>query len=125
MTAKRDRIELRRTYLPLNPEEYPANLPMNLEDEHENRTPVFAYEGFNIFPRASGYSSFFGTNRTVGTDPLGPRCDWSFVYKSPEGDNILLTLCEDGIYAQFGDGTTPPVPLAGNDLEQGGFGPLT
>ncbi len=122
MTARRDRIDLRRTYHPLNPEEYPANLPMNLEDEHENRTPVFAYEGFNIFPRASGYSSFFGTNKTVGTDPLGPRCDWSFVYKSPEGDNILFALCEDGVFVQFGTGATPPNPLSGAALEGGGFG---
>jgi hypothetical protein len=122
MTARRDRIDLRRTYLPLNPEEYPANLPMNLEQEHEQRTPVFPYEGFNILPRFSGYSSFFGTNKTVGTDPLGPRCDHSFVYKSPEGDNIIFALCEDGVFAQFGDGSTPPIPLAGNALESGDYG---
>ena len=76
MTARRDRIDLRRTYLPLNPEEFPANLPMNMEQEHENRTPVFAYEGYNILPRASGYSSFFGTNRTIGLDGSIDGNDW-------------------------------------------------
>ena len=60
----------------------------------------------------------------MGTDPLGPRCDHSFLYKSPEGDNILFALCEGGISAQFGDGITPPATLDGNDLEQGGFGPI-
>lgn len=124
MTARRDKINLRKTYLPLNPEEYPSNLPMNMEEEHEERTPVFPYEGKNIFPRASGYSSFFGTNKSIGNDTLPPRCDHVFVYKSPEGDNILLALCEDGIYAQFGDGTTPAAMAGGTGLEGGGFGTL-
>lgn len=124
MTARRDKISTRKTYLPTNPEEYPANLPMNMEQEHEDRTPVFPYEAFNVLPRASGYSSFFGTNRTIGTDALGDKCDWSFVYKSPEGDNILFALCEDGVYAQFGDGSTPPAMISGAGLEGGGFGVL-
>lgn len=124
MTARRDKIDLRKTYLPINPEEYPSNLPMNLEQETEGRTPVFAYEGKNIFPRSSGYSSFFGTNKSVGNDTLGPHCDFMFVYKSPEGDNIMIALCEDGIYAQFGDGTTPAAIAGGAGLEGGGFGGL-
>ena len=124
MTARRDKINLRKTYLPLNPEEYPSNLPMNLEQEHEERTPVFPYEAKNIFPRASGYSSFFGVNKSIGNDTLPPRCDQVFVYLSPEGDNILFALCEDGIYAQFGDGTTPAAALGGAGLEGGAFGVL-
>lgn len=124
MPSRRDKISLRKTYLPLNPEEYPANLPMNMEEEHEGRTPVHPYEAKNIFPRASGYSSFFGTNKSVGQDTLPPHCDHVFVYKSPEGDNILLALCEDGIYAQFGDGSTPASILGGAGLEAGGFGDL-
>lgn len=124
MAIRRDKIDLRKTYLPINPEEYPANMPMNLDQEHEGRTPVFPYEGKNVFPRGSGYSSFFGTNKSIGNDTLPPRCDHMFVYKAPNGDNILIALCEDGIYAQFGDGTTPPAAFGGGGLEGGGFGGL-
>lgn len=122
MTARRDKINLRKTYLPLNPEEYPANMPMSSEREHDERTPIFPYDARNIFPRGSGYSSFFGTNKSIGNDTLPPRCDDVFVYKSPEGDNILIALCEDGVYAQFGDGTTPAALAGGLGLEGGGFG---
>jgi len=124
MTARRDKIDTRKTYIPLNPEEYPVNMPMNLEQEHDQRTPIFPYEGKNIFPRSSGYTSFFGEQRTIGTDPLPPRIDHLFIYKSPEGDNVMLGLGEDGIYAQFGDGSTPPATLAGAGLEGGGFGDI-
>ncbi len=125
MPLKRDKIVVTRTYLPLNPEEYPANLPMNSENEHDQRTPVFAYDAKNVLPRSSGYSSFFGQQKTIGNDPLPPRIDHVFVYKSPEGDNVLLGLGEDGVYAQFGDGNTPPGVLAGIGFEGGGFGDLS
>ena len=75
MPLKRDKIVVTRTYLPLTPEEYPANLPMNSENEHDQRTPVFAYDAKNVLPRSSGYSSFFGQQKTIGNDPLPPRID--------------------------------------------------
>jgi hypothetical protein len=124
MPLKRDKIVVSRTYLPLNPEEYPANMPMNSENEHDERTPVFAYDAKNVLPRSSGYSSFFGQQKTVGTDPLPARIDHVFVFKSPEGDNVLLGLGEDGVYSQFGDGSTPPASLAGGGLEGGAFGDI-
>lgn len=122
MSLVRADIDVSRTYLPLDPEQFPANLPEDLAAKFEKRTPVFAYDGWNILPLATGFTSFFGTNKLLGTDPLVDNVDELFLYKAPQGDNILFALAEDGIYIQFGDTTTPVLTTTGTGFTSTSYG---
>lgn len=97
-------IDLTRSFVPVNPNSYPENLMgTNRGDYPEDAAPIVAYEGHNFMPTAYGYKSYFGTNTKLGIDALTSRCDYVFMYRNAKFENILVALCEDGIWTKRGE----------------------
>lgn len=64
-------IDLRRSYIPIDPQAFPVTeLDTTQEDQPEGRTPVIPYDGYNFMPTPQGYASFFGINSKLDIDPL-------------------------------------------------------
>ena len=89
-------IDVTRTFIPINPNSFPDSL--HIKESPENRVPVMAYKGYNFLPTAYGYKSYFGQNRELGIDPLLARADFVFIYQNDSLENILIALCDSGIW---------------------------
>ncbi len=94
-------IDITRTYLPINPNRFPPTQHgTSKEDFPEERVPVMAYEGRNFLPTAYGYKSYFGTTGKVEIDALAAKPDFVFVYQNTNFENILIALCDTGIWTK-------------------------
>lgn len=115
-------IDVTRTYMPCDPRSFMETLQIPGPSEApESRTPVMAYYGSNFMPTAYGYKSYFGTNAELNIDDVPGRPDHVFIFQNQVFTNILMALCDNGIWMKEGDtggpwtnlkSYTPPVDPA-------------
>src|SRR5574337_207238 len=106
MTQRAKIIDITRSFVPLNPQTYPETLhATGQEDYPETRIPVVGYKGYNFLPTAAGYKSYFGTNSALDIEALTSRIDSIFLIQTPEFENVIIALCEDGIWRKGADDT--------------------
>lgn len=101
-------IDLNRSYLPIDPNTLPETLHgTEGEDRPEARMPVVPYEGWNFMPSAYGWRSYFGLNSTLNIDALDnpERVRHVFVFQRTDLTNLLIALCDDGIWIKQGEST--------------------
>lgn len=93
-------IDVTRSFVPIDPNSYPENMHGTEKEDHpESRVPVVPYMGENFLPTARGYRSFFGTNAKIDIDSLGDHePNHVFIFQTETYKNILVALCDDGIY---------------------------
>ncbi len=112
-------VDITRSYLPCNPNTFPDS--MHEKTDMEERVPVMAYQGHNFLPTSYGYKSYFGINQNLGIDPIAARVDRIFTFQNDSLKNILIALCDSGIWYKYGGtagawvqvhATTPWVPGA-------------
>lgn len=94
-------IDVTRTYIPVNPNAFPDSL--HTQEKPEERVPVMAYKGYNFLPTAYGYRSYFGIGQDLGISAIAERVDHVFVYQNNSFENILIALCDSGIWYKAGD----------------------
>lgn len=103
MTQAAKFIDVTKSFLPLDPNSYPQSLQTGRgESTPEDPIPVVAYAGKNFLPTAYGYRSFFGTAERLNIDTLNSRPDHVFVLQSLTLENIVIALCDDGIWHKTG-----------------------
>lgn len=125
MTQAAKIIDITRSFVPIDPRTYPETLHATArEDFPENRVPVVGYKGYNFLPTAQGYKSYFGVNASLEADALTSRVDKAFIIQTKTFENILITLCEDGIWTKQGDvagawthAVTLTIPAEGSHLD--------
>lgn len=118
-------IDLTRSFVPIDPRAFPESMHgTTMEDAPEQRIPVVAYEGYNFMPTSYGYKSFFGTDNQLDLDALTSRVDKIFLVRTVEYLNIIVALCEDGIWTKGAAATGAwlhaiilPVPDPGKHYE--------
>lgn len=94
-------IDVTRTYLPQDPNAFPDSL--HVEDQkEEQRVPVMAIDARNILPTSYGYRSYFGHADHLAGDPLEARVDHLLIFQSTTRQNVLIALCDSGIWAKVG-----------------------
>jgi hypothetical protein len=94
-------IDIRRSYLPMDPNAFPPTMHgTDNEDSPEARIPVIPYDGYNFMPTPQGYCSFFGTNSVLGIDALTGNVDDVFVVQTNTLLNIAIALKDDGIWTK-------------------------
>lgn len=123
MATKSQVLDITRSYVPGDPNSFPENLIFTeKEDGSEKVPPIVIYEGYNFIPTAYGYRSYFGDNSKLNIDGLTSRCDELFIYQLGNLKNIIIALCEDGIWytasttlvgALWTHGVTLTVPSVG------------
>lgn len=103
-------IDINRSYVPIDPRSFPESMhSTQAEDQPEGRIPVVPYDGYNFMPTAYGYMSYFGINSILGINALtlleSPfdllNVDDLFIVQTPDLRNIMVALCEDGIYTKY------------------------
>lgn len=93
-------VDITRSFFPCDPNTFPESL---FEARTvENRVPITAYKGYNILPTSYGYKSYFGTNQRLGIDGLAAKVDYVFVFQNASLQNILIALCDSGIWYKVG-----------------------
>lgn len=96
-------LDVTRSYIPMNPNAYAPNLMLNnYQDAPEKAPSVVAYDGRNFLPTPYGYRSYFGISRATETDSLPSRADHIICFQNKAYQNVLVALCEDGIYIKHG-----------------------
>lgn len=99
-------LDIKRSFIPVEPNAFPENYHVTqAEDKPEESAPVVPYIGHNFLPTAHGYKSFFGTNTAVDALALPGEAEMVFLYQTMAYRNILIALCNNGIWAK--DATTP------------------
>ena len=96
-------IDLQNTYVPMNPDRFPTQLPIGQETDGkavQGRVPIMPYDGYNFMPTPQGYSAFFGTNSPLGIDDLTGNVDDIFLLQKATFENILVALKDDGIWTK-------------------------
>lgn len=116
-------IDITRSYIPIDPNAFPQNLvSTQAEDKEEKQPPILIYEGYNFIPTAYGYRSYFGDNAKLDIAALGGRCDILFIYQIGNLKNLIIALCENGLWytknttvsgATWTQGITLSVPAVG------------
>lgn len=92
-------IDVKNSFFITDPNAVFDNLRYNgREDSPEQVPPVIAYEGYNFLPTNYGYRSYFGINSKLNIEALPGRCDKLFLYQLADYTNIIVALCEDGIW---------------------------
>lgn len=106
MSQRAKPISLLRSYVPIDPNAVPETMHGTTgEDRPEESFPVVPYEGWNFMPSAYGYRSYFGTNTKLNIDGLDnpEKCREIFVFQKDDFSNILVALCDDGIWSKVGE----------------------
>jgi hypothetical protein len=97
-------IDITRTYVPVDPNAFPENMHgAGAQDYPEKMLPAAPYEGYNFMPTSYGYRSYFGTNSILNVDAVPSNVDHIFIVQSETFENILVALCEDGIWTKRGE----------------------
>lgn len=98
-------VDITRSFFPTDPNSFPDSL---FEARTvENRIPITAYQGKNFLPTSYGYRSYFGTAQDVGIDALAAKVDYVFVFQNDALQNILIALCDSGIWYKVGSTSGP------------------
>lgn len=101
MSQNPDIIDLRRSYIPIDPNALPNTLHnTSPEDNPEARIPVIPYIGYNFMPTPQGYCSFFGTRSVFSVPEFEGNVDDIFIIQTTTYENILVILSDDGIWTQ-------------------------
>lgn len=124
MTQLAKVIDITETFVPVDPQAFPENMSFTAREDYPTRgAPIVPYEGYNFMPTSYGYKSYFGTNSTLGIEALTSRCDDIFIVQSTTFENILIALCEDGIWTKVGEAAgawthavTLAIPESGSHL---------
>jgi len=107
-------IDISRSYVPIDPRSFPESMHgTGAEDAPEGRIPSVPYDGYNFMPTAYGYMSYFGINSILGVNPLTKltspfdllNVDDVFIVQTSDLRNIMVALCEDGIYTKYAAST--------------------
>ena len=107
MANKTQIIDVTRSAVITDPEAFYENLmSTGQEDSPERTIPIVAYEGYNFLPTLYGYRSYFDTTATLDISALGSRCDTLVLYQFANYSNVLVALCEDGIWTNSGGSTS-------------------
>ena len=118
-------IDITRSFVPVDPNAFPDNMSATTrEDFPEQKKPVMCYVGYNFLPTPYGYKSFFGINSKFEADALESQADELFIVQTNTFENILVALCEDGIWTKQGDSSgawvqaiTLEAPVEGSHLD--------
>lgn len=94
-------IDVTRSFIPMDPNAFPDGMHV-VDIKEEQRVPVMAYDGHNFMPTAYGYKSFFGTDKILGIDELAERVDFILLFQNESKNNILVALCDSGIWYKSG-----------------------
>lgn len=95
-------VDITKSYVVTDPNAFPNNQGFTQgEDSPSQLPPILAFEGYNFIPTSYGYKSFFGANSTLNIQALPSRCDRMFLFQLMAYQNILVALCEDGIWVCF------------------------
>lgn len=102
-------IDLTRSYLPIDPNTFANNLVSKGEDSPEDMAPIIPHEGYNFMPTAYGYRSYFGLKAALEGDPMleHDECREIFSFQKADLSNLLIALCDEGIYTRSGDASEP------------------
>ncbi len=96
-------IDVSRSFIITDPEAFYENLMSTVqEDSPEKLIPIVAYEGYNILPTIYGYRSYFDVTSKLDVPNLGAKCDKLLLYQFGNYTNVLIALCENGIYTNAG-----------------------
>lgn len=99
-------IDIRRSYNPLDPNSLASTYhTTEREDSPEPRIPVVPYDGYNFMPTPQGYASYFGINVSLEISNLidsggSGNVDDLFMIQTNTYNNILVALCDDGIWTK-------------------------
>lgn len=103
MANKTQIIDVTRSAVITDPEAFYENLmSTGQEDSPERTIPVVAFEGYNFLPTMYGYRSYFDTTPTLDIATLSSACDIILLYQFANYSNVLVALCEDGIWTNSG-----------------------
>ncbi len=92
-------VDVSKGFAIIDPNAFSENLSYTTgEDAPETGAPILAFAGYNFLPTAYGYRSFFGADTSLDIDLLPRSCSKMFLYQFANFQNILVALCEDGIY---------------------------
>ena len=121
MTQATKILDITRSYIPVNPLEYPNNYhSTQKEDAPEDAPPIVAYEGHNFLPTSYGYKSYFGCASALGVEALTSKVDKLLLFQTADYRNILIALCDDGIWTKAGEEAgawTHSIPLTASTEE--------
>lgn len=104
MSVKSWLIDTRQSMIVVDPKEFPIGLGQTTREDYPTESAgVLLYEGKNILPTPFGYQSFFDQSATFNIGNLaGKLIQKTFVYQSAQLSQVLVALCEDGIYVANG-----------------------
>ena len=104
MSTKSWLIDTKQSMIVVDPKEFPIGLGQTTREDYPTESVgVLLYEGKNILPTPFGYQSFFDQSATLNVGNLaGKLIQKTFVYQSAQLSQILVALCEDGIYVANG-----------------------
>ena len=97
MTQQVRIIDLKNSYLPVDPNTFSPNLLSDSMVARGDELPVAPYDGYNFMPTEYGYRSFFGDTEEYKADPLPRETDCVVVYQNIEYLNFVIALSSDGI----------------------------
>jgi hypothetical protein len=110
-------IDVTRSYVPVDPRTFPRTLhATEQEDRPEQRFPVIPFDGQNFMPSAYGYKSYFGTTQKLNIDNLVAKIDKIFLYQNLTLENVLIALCDSGIWYKDGGETGSWTQLVAKEL---------
>lgn len=100
MAQRAQIVDLTNSYYPCDPNAFPENMiDTEREDTPEKMiAPVIPFEGWNFLPTSYGYKSYFGINSRLNIETLTSRCDHVLLYQDALYNNVLVALCEDGVW---------------------------
>ena len=110
-------IDITRSFVPINPNSFPETLHSTQKEDHPERiAPVIPYMGANFLPTSYGYKSYFGIENHLDIESLAPnKVDHLFIFQTLEYVNILIALCDTGIWTKDGSTVGPWTQLIAID----------
>jgi len=97
-------LDIKQSYIPSEPNVFPINLiDYSKEETQENPRKIVAYDGHNFIPTSEGYKSYFGTQHQLDIEALQTKADYVLVFQTATYVNVLVALCEDGVYIKQGE----------------------
>lgn len=92
-------VDLTKGYTFVDPEVFPDNRGhTQQQDSPTDILPVLPFAGYNFLPTAYGYRSYFGDSSTLDIPAVPSRCDKLLLFQLANYKNVLIALCEDGIW---------------------------
>ncbi len=100
MAAKSWLIDTAKSMIVVNPKDFPMGLGAQpREDWPTESVGVMLYEAKNVMPTPFGYKSFFDQSQRFQVGQLtDKKVQDVFCYQTADMRQVLVALCEDGIY---------------------------